>query len=256
MAPLRLIAGGGRLPETLRAARPTAIDTSASSGSAKPSRPIVKHGRAGAIFEALRRAGCREVVLAGYFRRPSFAALRVDRTGLGVLLRLLPGWGGDASLLARVVREFERAGFRVLGAQDVAPSLLAPEGPAGARVPDASTRADIAIGFAAAKALGRTQRGQAVLVKDGAVLAREGRGGTAAMLRSADARGAVLIKAAMPGQDRRVDLPTIGPDTVVQARTAGLRGIALEAGAALILDRAETAAAADAAGLFVFGARV
>lgn len=256
MAPLGLIAGGGRLPEILRAARP--CFTIGLEGFADPKLADVSIavGRAGAIFEALRRAGCREVVLAGYFRRPSFAALRVDRTGLGVLLRLLPGWGGDASLLARVVREFERAGFRVLGAQDVAPALLAPEGPAGARVPDASTRADIAVGFAAAKALGRTQRGQAVLVKDGAVLAREGRGGTAAMLRSADARGAVLIKAAMPGQDRRVDLPTIGPDTVVQARTAGLRGIALEAGAALILDRAETAAAADAAGLFVFGARV
>ncbi|MFM7345300.1 MAG: UDP-2,3-diacylglucosamine diphosphatase LpxI domain-containing protein, partial [Tagaea sp.] len=139
-----------------------------------------------------------------------------------------------------------------LGAQDVVPELLAPEGALGAVAP---ASAEIAFGLAAAKAWGGTQKGQAVLVRDGAVVAREGRGGTAAMLRGHDARGAVLVKAAMPGQERRVDLPTIGPDTVAQARDAGLRGIAVEAGAALILDRAETAAAADAAGLFLAGAR-
>jgi UDP-2,3-diacylglucosamine hydrolase len=251
MPPLGLIAGGGRLPEILRAAR--SCYTVGLAGFADPATAdiVLPVGRAGAIFEALRKAGCREIVLAGYFRRPSFAALRLDWTGLGVLVRLLPVWGGDASLLARVVREFERGGFQVLGAHDVAPELLAPAGVLGAVAP---APADVAAGFAAAKALGGTQRGQAVLVRDGAILAREGRGGTAAMLRGVDARDSTLVKAAMPGQDRRVDLPTIGPDTIAQARAAGLRGIAVEAGAALILDRAATAAAADAAGIFLFGA--
>jgi UDP-2,3-diacylglucosamine hydrolase len=254
MAPLGLIAGGGRLPEILRAARRSY--TVGLAGFADPDRAdiVLPVGRVGAIFEALRGAGCREVVLAGYFRRPGFAALRLDRTGFGVLLRLLPVWGGDASLLARVVREFERAGFAVLGAHEVAPELLAPEGAMGSLAPNSAEPADIAIGFAAAKALGGTQRGQAVLAKDGAILAREGRGGTAAMLRGQDARGAVLVKVAMPHQDRRVDLPTIGPDTAAQARDAGLRGIALEAGAALVVDRDATAAACDAAGVFLFGA--
>lgn len=253
-SPLGLIAGGGRLPEILRAARPCFAVGLAGFADTKLADIVLPVGRVGAIFAALRGAGCREVVLAGYFRRPSFAALRVDRAGLGVLLRLLPVWGGDASLLARVVREFERAGFVVLGAQDVAPDLLARAGAMGATAPSPSDLADIAAGVAAAKALGGTQRGQGVLVRAGAVLAREGRGGTAAMLRGVDARGSILVKAAMPGQDRRVDLPTIGPDTVAQARESGLRGIAVEAGAALILDRAETAARADAAGILLFGA--
>jgi UDP-2,3-diacylglucosamine hydrolase len=254
MAPLGLIAGGGRLPEILRAARTSFTVGLAGFADPKLADILLPVGRAGAIFGALRKAGCREVVLAGYFRRPSFAALRLDWTGLGVLSRLLSVWGGDASLLARVVREFERAGFAVLGAHDVAPELLAQAGAMGSIAPSAADLADIAAGFSAAKALGGTQAGQAVLVKDGAILAREGRGGTAAMLRGADARGSVLVKVAMPGQDRRVDLPTIGLDTVPQAHAAGLRGIALESGAALIVDRAATAAACDAAGVFLFGA--
>lgn len=253
-SPLGLVAGGGRLPEILRAARPCFAVGLAGFADAKLADIVLPVGRVGAIFDALRGAGCREIVLAGYFRRPSFAALRLDRTGLGVLLRLLPVWGGDASLLARVVREFERGGFQVLGAQDVAPDLLARAGAMGATAPTPTDLADIAAGFAAAKALGGTQRGQAVLARGAAILAREGRGGTAAMLRGAEASGSILVKAAMPGQDRRVDLPTIGPDTIAQARAAGLRGIAVEAAAALIVDRAETAKAADAAGMFLFGA--
>lgn len=254
MAPLGLIAGGGRLPEILQATRPSFTVGLAGFADPKLADVLLPVGRVGAIFRALRDADCREVVLAGYFRRPSFATLRLDRTGFGVLLRLLSVWGGDASLLARVVREFERAGFVVLGAQDVEPALLAREGAMGSLAPTSAARADIAAGFAAAKALGGTQRGQAVLVKDGAILASEGRGGTAAMLRGTDARGAILVKVAMPGQDRRVDLPTIGLDTAAQARDAGLRGIALEAGAALIVDRDATAAACDGAGIFLFGA--
>lgn len=252
MAPLGLIAGGGRLPEILRAARPTYTVGLAGFADPKLADIVLPVGRAGAIFDALRRAGCREVALAGYFRRPSFAALRLDWAGAGVLVRLLPVWGGDASLLARVVREFERAGFAVRGAHEIVPDLLAPSGAMGGLAP--SDPGEIALGLAAAKALGGTQRGQAVLVRAGTVLAREGRGGTAAMLRDVDARGAVLVKAAMPGQDRRVDLPTIGPDTIAQARHAGLRGIAVEAGAALVLDRDATAREADAAGIFLYGA--
>jgi DUF1009 family protein len=252
MTRLGLVAGGGRLPEILRGAR--GCFTVGLEGFADPKLAdiVLPAGRTGAIFAALRGAGCREIVLAGYFRRPGLAALKLDRTGLGVLLRVLPAWGGDASLLARVIREFERAGFAVLGAQDVVPDLLAPEGKMGALAPPDPR--EVALGLAAAKALGATQRGQAVLVRDGSVIAREGRGGTAAMLRSADSRGATLVKAAMPGQDRRADLPVVGPDTIAQARAAGLRGIAVEAGAALVLDRAETAAAADAAGIFLYGA--
>lgn len=250
-----LIAGGGRLPELLREAKPD-LYVVGLEGSADPAFAdrMLPAGQAGAIFAALRDAGCRQVVLAGRFRRPSFVKLRLDWAGLGVLLRLLPVWGGDASLLARVVGEFERAGFAVIGAHDLRPDLLASAGALGTQTPTQAEMNDIAAGFAAAKALGRAERGQAVLVQGGEVRAREGRAGTQALMAGARFPGGVLVKAAMPGQDMRVDLPTIGPETIEQARQTGLRGIAIEAGAALILDRAATIAAADAAGIFVYGA--
>jgi DUF1009 family protein len=63
--------------------------------------------------------------------------------------------------------------------------------------------------------------------------------------------GGVLVKIAKPGQDRRLDLPSIGPATVEAASRAGLRGIAVEAGGALVVDRDAVVRAADASGLFV-----
>jgi DUF1009 family protein len=68
--------------------------------------------------------------------------------------------------------------------------------------------------------------------------------------------GGILVKAAKPGQDRRIDLPTIGVHTVGAAVAAGLRGIAVEAGSTLIVDGSAIGDAADRAGLFVIGVAV
>lgn len=113
------------------------------------------------------------------------------------------------------------------------------------------------MGVAAARELGRLDRGQAVLVADGQVVAREETGGTTRMLANAvaaqKARGGVLVKIAKPGQERRVDLPSVGTETVRQSAKAGLAGIALEAGGSLVIDREGVVRAADEAGLFVVG---
>jgi len=258
---LAILAGGGTLPRALADAalaqgRPVHFlafagfcDPSTYAGLPHDIVPIAKVGR---LFARMRSAGCSDVVLAGPVRRPGLFQLGCDFVGFVTLLRLLPVWGGDASLLSRILEIIEAEGFRALGAHEVLPTLLAGAGVMGRHVPDEAALDDIAAGLRAARALGRRQRGQAVIVREGRTLAEEGRKGTSALL-DAEARGAVLVKAAMPGQDRRVDLPTIGPETVAQARRAGLRGIAVEAGEALVLDRAVTVAAADEAGLFVFG---
>jgi DUF1009 family protein len=96
------------------------------------------------------------------------------------------------------------------------------------------------------------------------VLALEAAEGTDAMLArvaalpmavrgEAGARRGVLVKCAKPIQDRRIDLPTIGVDTLEAAAKAGLSGLAVEAGGALIVDRAAVVARADALGMFVVG---
>jgi DUF1009 family protein len=113
-------------------------------------------------------------------------------------------------------------------------------------------------------ALGRFDVGQAAVVVKGHVLAVEAAEGTDAMLaRCAELREAgrtgqggragVLVKAPKPGQEERVDLPTIGPETVGKAAAAGLAGIAVAAGQVLMAERAATIAAANQHGLFLVG---
>ena len=130
--------------------------------------------------------------------------------------------------------------------------------------PRETDKTDIETAIAAARAIGALDIGQAAVACDGLVLAVEAQEGTDAMLRrvaglpsrlrgSADQPRGVLAKAPKPVQDRRVDLPAIGVQTVQSAAAAGLAGIAVEAGGALIINKAAVAAAADAAGIFVMG---
>jgi DUF1009 family protein len=196
------------------------------------------------------------LVIAGGVRRPDLWKLRPDWgffVSLPQILEMMAG--GDDSVLSRVVRFFEAKGIAVRGAHAVAPGLLAPCGPAGAFSLDPQSLADAELGFAVRAALGALDAGQAVVTEGGRVLAIEGAEGTDAMLRRvAGLRGArdgaspsgVLAKGPKPGQELRVDMPTIGPRTVQGAAAARLAGIALEAEGVLLLDRGEAVAAADA----------
>jgi DUF1009 family protein len=136
-----------------------------------------------------------------------------------------------------------------------------PEGALSALLPDAQALSDIARGVAVVQALGALDIGQAAVVQQGMVLGVEAIEHTDALLaRCGELRregpGGVLVKCAKPGQERRADLPTIGVSTVANAHAAGLRGIAVEAGATLVLDRAAVGAEADRLGLFVVAVAV
>lgn len=272
---LAIIAGRGALPLTLARAcaaegRPFAIF--GIVGAAAPEIAAFPHrwvalGAIGGLFAALRATGCESVVLAGPIDRPDFRRLRLDRTGLRLLPQLVAAArGGDDGLLALVVRLIEAEGFRVLGAEDVLADLLPGEGALGRHLPSARDRDDIAIGARVVRLLGALDVGQGAVVCDGLVLAVEAAEGTDAMLARCatlpeairgqpSRRRGVLVKLMKRGQERRVDLPTIGPGTVAHAAAAGLAGIAVEAGRTLLLERAALCAEADARGLFVCGIR-
>jgi len=265
---LGILAGAGELPlrvvEACRAAdRPVFVI--AFEGAADPA--LVQGGvphawiRLGAAAEGLRILrdnGVEELVLAGGVRRPSWLALRPDWRMAKFLIRVGYRALGDDGLLKAIIAEFEAEGFRVVGADSILDAALAPEGPLGRHRPDAEASEDIALGFRIARALGALDIGQAVVIQQGLVLGVEAIEGTDALIaRCAPLRregpGGVLVKAAKPGQERRADLPTIGPATIAAAHAAGLRGIAVSAGASIVIDRAALIAAADEAGLFVIG---
>ena len=257
---LGILAGGGPLPGRVAAAALAAgrrVFLVGLEGYAeKPVLAPFAHGwarlgAAGRILALLRAQGCREVVLVGPVRRPSLLDLRPDAEGARLLARIgRAAFGGDDGLLAAIVR--------VLGAHEVLTEAVAPAGVLGASAPDAQALADIRRGVAVARALGAADVGQGCVVQQGIVLAVEAIEGTDAMLARAatltrPGPGGVLVKLVKPGQERRADLPTIGPGTARAAAAAGLRGMAVEAGGTLLTDRAGLIAAADAAGLFLLG---
>ena len=266
--PLGILAGGGSLPGQVAAAARAAgrpVFLVGLDGHADPAvlapypHTILRMGAAGAILASLRAQGCAELVLIGRVRRPSFAALRPDKDGARMLARIGRAiFAGDDGLLAAVIRVLGDEGFRVLGAQEVLTAALGQVGLLSRTGPDAQARADIARGIAVARVLGAADVGQGCVVQQGLVLALEAIEGTDAMLARAaglarPGPGGVLVKLVKPGQDRRADLPTIGPDTVRAVAAAGLRGIAFEAGGTLLAERDALGGAADAAGVFLLG---
>jgi UDP-2,3-diacylglucosamine hydrolase len=263
---LGIIAGGGDLPWKLADhAKSSGRDVFilALTGFADPELQKQFGGAEAAMGEIgkgirlLKNAGCKEVVFAGTIKRPDLSTLKFDLKGTSLLPELIAaGTGGDA-LLRVVLSAFEKAGFKVIGADDVLDSLLAPAGPLGSRSPAPADWADIRTAAAAASKIGSVDVGQGAVVRGGVVLATETEEGTDAMLRrvagSKTGVGGVLVKRPKPQQERRIDLPTIGIQTVMGAHAAGLSGIAVEACAALVMNRAELIQEADRLGLFVYG---
>lgn len=270
--PLGIIAGRGPLPCVLAvsaAARGLPLHIVAIRGEARDEIEHFPHtwirwGEIGKMFAALDKNGCEDLVIIGGVNRPDLANVRFDLGALKTLPFLLSlGKGGDDHVLSRIVRFFEDKGYRVHGAGDVAPEIMAGVGKLGAKAPSAEDRADIDMAFDVVRALGRFDVGQAAVVVKGHVLAVEAAEGTDAMLaRCAELREAgragrggragVLVKAPKPGQEERVDMPTIGPETVTKAAAAGLAGIAV-AEQVLMAERAATIAAANQHGLFLLG---
>lgn len=263
-AKLGIIAGGGALPSLLaRACRETGrahfvlglrgfADAAVLGGEPDA---WIRLGEAGLGFDLMRRAGVSEIVMAGAVRRAKLDDIRPDAKTASFFARVALKALGDDGLLTAVVAEIEREGFRVIGPDQILSGLLAPEGTLSRHAPDAAALADVAVGAAAARELGRRDLGQAVIVAHKCVQGEEGPAGTDALIVACGtkAKGGVLVKMKKPQQERRVDLPAIGVETVRQALAAGLRGIAVEAGQTLIIDREAVAAAADAAGIFVIG---
>jgi UDP-2,3-diacylglucosamine hydrolase len=265
---LGIIAGGGPLPGKVAAAARAAgrgVFILGLEGFADPAElapwphEVRRLGAASRIIAALRENGCQDLVMIGPVRRPSLLDLRPDAEGAKLLARVgRAAFAGDDGLLAAVIRVLTEEGFRVIGMQDIMREVVAPAGVLSAVQPDAQAMADITRGVQVARLLGSADVGQGCVVQQGLVLAVEAIEGTDAMLARAgalrrDGIGGVLVKLVKPGQDKRADLPTIGPDTVRNAAAAGLRGVAFEANATILAEREACLAAVDAAGLFLFG---
>jgi len=272
--PVAIICGGGSFPGAVaeaierRGRRPVMF---AVRGWADPKvverypHHWIAIGQAGRFFRLARAERCREGVFIGTLLRPGLTQIRLDWQTLRLMPRIARVFrGGDDRLLSGIAALFEEGGLRIIGVEEVAPEIVVPAGTLGRYAPSPRDRADIAYGLKLVGALGPFDIGQAAVVADGHVVALEAAEGTDNMLmRVAQLRSegrftkppgvGVLVKAPKPGQDRRFDLPAIGPKTVENVARAGLAGLAVAAGSAIVAEPAKVSAAADREKIFFVG---
>ena len=217
----------------------------------------VRLGQVGRILTLLRRHGCEDLVLIGHVRRPSLSSLRPDIEGARILTRLGRAlFLGDDGLLGALVRILGEEGFRVRGAHEFLQHSMSTPGILSRSIPDTQAMADIKQGITVVRTLGVLDIGQGCVVQNGVVLAVEAIEGTDRMLMRAGecrqpGKGGVFIKLLKPGQEKRIDMPTIGLKTIEISVAAGLRGIAFEAGNVLIAEKEKCVAMANKYGLFL-----
>ncbi len=262
-----VIAGRGRLPElvaegAVQSGREVAVVVIQGQGDpsafAHLPHKVFRLGAGAKAVAYAREKGGREVVMAGGIQRPSLTSVIPDGVSARVLTRVGFKALGDDGILKIVRQEMEKLGFVIRSPADFVDQLLMPEGNLGRARPDEQALRDIRHGLTVAEALGRVDVGQAVVVQQGLVLGVEAIEGTDALIARSGALARegprpVLVKCPKPGQDRHLDLPTLGPETVRQAVAAGLAGIAGAAGGCLLLDRREAVSLADEGGLFLQG---
>ena len=260
---IAIIAGTGALPLAVKSARPEAlVFAPAGLEVGLPAEPF-HFERLVPFLNALVDQGVTQVVLAGAMQRPRFDPSLFDPATAQLVPRLLAALqGGDDATLREVVAIIEEAGLAVTAAHVVAQELVPGAGILTTEQPSEADRKDAARAASIVAALGAVDVGQGAVVAQGLCLAVESLPGTDAMLDWVaataaplrDPRGArgVYYKAPKPGQDTRVDLPALGPETVRKAAAAGLAGIVWQAGGVMLLDRAAMLEAAEAAGLFLW----
>jgi DUF1009 family protein len=273
---LAIICGGGSFPGAVadavarRGRRPVMFGIKGWA-EAKVIERYAHHwiaiGQAGRFFRLAHAENCREVLFIGSVLRPPITQLRLDWQTIKLMPRVVRAFrGGDDNLLSGIAGVAETGGLRVIGVHDVAPEVFVPEGVLGRYQPSGRDDADIARALKVIATLGPFDVGQAAIVADNHVLAVEAAEGTDNMLaRIAELRRlgrvtsppgvGVLVKAPKPGQDRRFDLPSIGPRTIENVARAGLAGLAVTAGSTMIAEPEEVTAAADRTKIFFVGVR-
>jgi len=282
---LALIAGTGALPFVLfqhlsKLGEPPVV--CAMRGFEPELKPNItfRIEHLGSFLHSLREDGVTHICMAGAMRRPDVNPAEIDALTAPLVPRLQEAMAkGDDGALRGIIALLEEQGFTVIGAAELMPELLPEAGVLTKAVPQKGHQADAKVGDATLQQMGAADSGQACVIRNGKVVRREGPEGTDMMMRVyagafaggaslnpirlfrvlmglrkifAPSRGAILFKAPKPGQDRRADLPVIGPDTAREAVAAKLDGIVIEDGGVMVLNLPEVRRILDAAGLFLW----
>lgn len=263
--PLGLIAGNGRFPFLVaqaarRSGRRVVAVAIREEASPEIERDVdsvtwVGLGQLGRCIDALRQGGVHEAVMAGQVKhRQIFSDVVPDLKLMALLARL--AFKNTDSLIGAVADALEREGIKLLPSTELLADQMAAAGAMTRRKPTRDELKDVEYGTRIARLLAGHDLGQTAVVKDRAAVALEAMEGTDETIRRAGriaGRGATVVKVAKPRQDPRFDVPVVGAGTIDAMREAGAAVLAVEAGQTLLIEREGFLAAADAAGLAVWG---
>lgn len=213
-----------------------------------------------AILQNLRQHNITHITLAGRVERTNIAKLLLDKKGIELFKIIVKRGLQDNNILTSVIKFLEQEGFEIIPPNELAPNILTSAGSLTLSAPSDDELADITNGMEILRGIAQYDVGQALIIQSGLVLGVEAAEGTDELIKrcaSLQQNGlppAILVKIAKPTQDRRVDLPCIGVNTIKNIKKSGLRGIAVEADSCLLLDAEQTLKSAEEAGIFIFGA--
>lgn len=267
MKKLGIIAGGGNLPKKViqvcqQTGRPHFViafegmtDAETVEGSPHEFRGL---GEMEANLAKLHEENCEEVTFVGRIERPSFSTLKMDKRAAGLMAKAALRGFGDNAVLSLILEEIEKDGFKVVGAQDLLTDIMAPAGVLGEHKPDEQAERDIKKGQEILRQMAPADVGQSVIVQQEMTLGVEAIEGTDKLIERCseskrDGPEGILVKMRKTNQEVRVDLPTIGPDTIKKLHEAGFRGAAIEAQGTIILNKPEVIELANQYGIFLIG---
>ncbi|MDR1375304.1 MAG: lipid-A-disaccharide synthase [Holosporaceae bacterium] len=222
----------------------------------------IKLGEIGKAVDFFHKNDVEKVIFAGYVKRPNWSNLSLDEKGRKWLLKLGKSiFAGDDALLRSISDLLQQEGFKLVSGADMLDDIFLGEGVFSLRKPSESNVADIKTGFESAKKLGAQDLGQSCVIFHGKVLGTEDVSGTNALIKRCaklrkSSSGGILVKTSKPQQDNRLDLPTIGIDTIKELQAHGFEGIAVEANKCIILNKKAVIDYANEAGMFVVGVSV
>ena len=259
---LGIIAGGGSFPVTVAKTARERGERVVGVGFASDTDPAfaghcdaftwLKLGQLGRLIDFFTANGVTHVVMAGPVNKPRALDLRPDWRAAKLIFSAKTR--GDDALLRAVTAELEREGMQVLAPHLYSPDLLAPSGVLTRRAPTEREREDIDFGWNLAQSLGPFDIGQCLVVREKIVLAVEAIEGTDAAIRrggTLGGPGAVVVKRPKPTQDRRLDMPAIGLDTLRCMAEVGATCLAVEAGGCIFFEQNRALEFAEANGIAI-----
>jgi len=216
----------------------------------------VSIGQFGKIIKILKDSKCKKVLFAGKVKKPNLSKLKLDFKGIYYIRRIIKSSKlGDAAILKEIIKILKEEKISTINSLTFNSELTLKKGNYSKIKPNKDDKIDINKAIGVLKKLGKYNFSQGVVVRNNKVVAIEGKAGTEKMLQQCKSKKyknkGILVKFPKKKQDLRIDLPTVGLKTLIQCKSAGLKGIVLKSKQNVFLDKKKSIRFANKNKIFI-----